>query len=225
MATSYPTSLDSFTNPTAVDTLDSPPHDTQHADANDAIEALQVKVGIDSSADTSSHDYLIGDLLSRIATLEAAGSPIVKVEAFTSSGTWTVPAGVTYAIAHMTGGGGGIAIDATDAGDGGSSSVAFASGTVTASGGSRAAVAGYSSNVIGPVPYAGVANSGHGAFGVNGKINAAAAGRAEDGAHIVAGADVTPAASITVTVGAGGAAGTAGAAGGSGYVWIEYQES
>ena len=217
MATNFPTSLDTLTNPTSSDSLNSPSHSAQHANVNDAVEALQAKVGIDSSADTSSLEY-------RIAQLEAAGSPIVKVEAFTSSGTWTVPAGVTYAIAHMTGGGGGIAIDATDAGDGGSSSVAFASGTVTASGGSRAAVAGYSSNVIGPVPYAGVANSGHGAFGVNGKINAAAAGRAEDGAHIVAGADVTPAASITVTVGAGGAAGTAGAAGGSGYVWIEYQE-
>ena len=217
MATSFPSSLDSFTNPVSSDTLSSPSHSAQHANANDAIEALQVKVGIDSSADTSSLEY-------RIAQLEAAGSPIVKVEAFTSSGTWTVPAGVTYAVAHIRGGGGGIAIDATDAGDGGSSSVAFASGTVTASGGSKAAVAGYSSNVIGPVPYAAKANSGHGAFGVNGKINSAAAGRAEDGAYIVAGADVTPAASITVTVGAGGAAGTSGAAGGSGYVWIEYQE-
>ena len=151
-------------------------------------------------------------------------SNVKKVEAFTASGTWTVPAGVTYAIAHITGGGGGMAIDATDAGDGGSSSVAFASGTVTASGGSKAAVAGYSSNVIGPVPYAAKANSGHGAYGVNGKINAAAAGRAEDGAIIVAGADVTPAATISVTVGAGGTAGTSGAAGGSGYVWIEYRE-
>lgn len=45
----------------------------------------------------------------------------------------------------------------------------------------------------------------------------------QDGAYIVAGADVTPAASISVTVGAGGAAGTNGVAGGSGYVWIEYQ--
>lgn len=218
MATNFPTSLDSLTNPTSSDSLNSPSHSAQHANVNDAVEALQAKVGIDSSAVTSSLEY-------RIAQLEAAGSPIVKVEAFTSSGSWTVPTGVTYAVAHIRGGGGGMAIDATDAGDGGSSSVAFASGTVTANGGSKAAVAGYSSNVIGPVPYAAKANSGHGAFGVNGKINAASAGRAEDGAYIVAGADVTPAASITVTVGAGGTAGSAGAAGGSGYVWIEYQES
>ena len=40
----------------------------------------------------------------------------------------------------------------------------------------------------------------------------------------VAGAPVTPGASISVTVGAGGSAGTAGAAGGSGYVYIEYYE-
>ena len=42
-----------------------------------------------------------------------------------------------------------------------------------------------------------------------------------------AGDTVTPAASISVTVGAGGAAATGGdggAAGGSGYVVIEYQE-
>lgn len=41
MATNFPTSADSFTNPTAVDTLDSPPHDQQHADINDAMEAVQ----------------------------------------------------------------------------------------------------------------------------------------------------------------------------------------
>jgi hypothetical protein len=59
MATNFPSSLDSFTNPTAVDTLDSPPHDTQHADANDAIEALQAKVGVNSSAVATSHDYIL----------------------------------------------------------------------------------------------------------------------------------------------------------------------
>ena len=39
-----------------------PPHDEQHADANDAIEALQAKVGVDSSAVTSSLDYRVGQL-------------------------------------------------------------------------------------------------------------------------------------------------------------------
>ena len=153
-------------------------------------------------------------------------SSVKKVARFTASGSWTVPTGVTYAIAHIKGGGGGVAVGANDAGNGGSSSVAFASGTVTATGGTKAGIAGSGGNVIGDIGYAGQANSGHGALGSAGKATSASAGRAEDGALIVAGAAVTPAASITVTIGAGGTAGTAvaGAAGGSGYVWIEYQE-
>jgi hypothetical protein len=66
MASNFPTSLDNFTNPTSTDTLDSPPHDVQHSDANDAIESLQAKVGIDSSAVTTSHDYKIGALEDRL---------------------------------------------------------------------------------------------------------------------------------------------------------------
>jgi hypothetical protein len=62
MATNFPTSLDSLTNPSATDTLDSPPHDEQHADANDAIEALQAKVGVDSSADTNSLDFKVNNI-------------------------------------------------------------------------------------------------------------------------------------------------------------------
>jgi len=62
MATNFPASLDTLTNPSATDTLDSPPHDEQHADANDAIEALQAKVGINSSADTNSLDYKVNNI-------------------------------------------------------------------------------------------------------------------------------------------------------------------
>jgi hypothetical protein len=59
MATNFPTSLDSLTNPTSGDTLDSPDHAGQHADVNDAVEALQAKVGVDGSAVTTSLDYLV----------------------------------------------------------------------------------------------------------------------------------------------------------------------
>jgi hypothetical protein len=62
MATNFPASLDSLTNPSATDTLDSPPHDEQHADANDAIEALQSKVGVDGSADTNSLDFKVNNI-------------------------------------------------------------------------------------------------------------------------------------------------------------------
>ena len=57
MATNFPTSLDSLTNPSGTDSMSSPSHAGQHADANDAIEALQAKVGVDGSAVTSSLDF------------------------------------------------------------------------------------------------------------------------------------------------------------------------
>lgn len=66
MATSFPDSLDALTNPNATDNLSNPSHSEQHKNANDAIEALQAKVGIDNSNVSTSLDY-------RIAQLEAGG--------------------------------------------------------------------------------------------------------------------------------------------------------
>jgi hypothetical protein len=140
---------------------------------------------------------------------------VTNVEAFTASGTFTPPAGVTYAIAHIRGGGG--SASRTGGGAGGASSVAFAGGTVTANGGALADNA----NVESTAGFAGATNSGKGATGRSGAYSGAIV--AGDGAYIVAGGAVTPGSGITVTVGAGGTAGTTGAAGGSGYVWIEYQ--
>lgn len=62
MATSFPTGLDALTNPTSGNTLASPDHAGQHADANDAIEALEAKVGVNGSAVTSSLDYKITNI-------------------------------------------------------------------------------------------------------------------------------------------------------------------
>ena len=59
MTTSFPTGLDALTNPTGSSSLTSPDHAGQHADANDAIEALEAKVGVNGSAVTSSLDYKI----------------------------------------------------------------------------------------------------------------------------------------------------------------------
>jgi len=141
-----------------------------------------------------------------------------NVAAFTASGTWTVPAGVTYAVAHIRAGGGGGG--RTGAGTGGTSSVAFAGGTISATGGGGLNT---DSPII--VTIAGAANSGNGAFfnASDAGGNYTIGGKAQDGALITAGGAVTPAASITVTVGAGGTAGTSGAAGGTGYVYITYE--
>lgn len=48
MASSYPGSLDSLTNPASGDAMNSGAgHAAQHADANDAIEAIQATLGVD----------------------------------------------------------------------------------------------------------------------------------------------------------------------------------
>jgi hypothetical protein len=44
MATNFPGSVDNFSNPNATDSLNAPSHSSQHADANDAIEAIETYV-------------------------------------------------------------------------------------------------------------------------------------------------------------------------------------
>lgn len=62
MSTNFPASLDTLTNPIAGDFLNSPDHAGQHTNANDAIEALEAKVGANSSAVTTSHDYKLSNV-------------------------------------------------------------------------------------------------------------------------------------------------------------------
>lgn len=55
----FPTSLDLLTNPTATSDTNLVSHADQHSNANDAIEALETKVGINNSAVATSIDYLL----------------------------------------------------------------------------------------------------------------------------------------------------------------------
>ena len=85
MATNFPTSLDSLTNPATTDQLNSPSHAAQHADANDAIEQLQAKVGVNSSAVTTSHDYKIAQLEAAI-TAGVSGTKLIYQDVRNQSG-------------------------------------------------------------------------------------------------------------------------------------------
>ena len=153
------------------------------------------------------------------AALEDISVPQKRIEAFTGSGTWTVPAGVTYAIAHVLGGGGGGGGQSTTGGAGGFSRVAFASGNLDSAGGRASAITG--SGTESPAP-AGPANTGQG--GVSNNRLSGEQSFGGDSKFIVGGAAVTPAASIAITVGAGGTAGSGARAGSTGYVFIEYFE-
>lgn len=66
MATNFPTSLDVLVNPQPNDSVELVPHATQHANANDAIEALESKVGANNSTDPNSLDYKVKTLETNI---------------------------------------------------------------------------------------------------------------------------------------------------------------
>jgi hypothetical protein len=98
MATNFPGSLDTLTNPTSSDSLSSPSHSAQHANVNDAVEALQAKVGADSSAVTTSLDY-------KVAQLEAVShGKILQVVSTTKTDTFTasVATGATTSVTGLT---------------------------------------------------------------------------------------------------------------------------
>lgn len=85
MAISFPSTIDVLTNPTGTDTLSSPSHSDQHINANDAIEALEAKVGADSSAVTTSHDYKLAHLTaSDITDLTASAAELNIMDGVTA---------------------------------------------------------------------------------------------------------------------------------------------
>lgn len=61
MSTTFPTTLDNWTNPGATTEMDDTgfEHDLLHAHAFDAIEAIEAKVGVDGSNVTTSLDYIV----------------------------------------------------------------------------------------------------------------------------------------------------------------------
>lgn len=73
MAINFPTSLDNFTNPSSGNTLDSPSHSLQHSDINDAVEAMQRKVGVGTAVAGSAS-------AGQVLTISAAGTS-----------TWSTP--------------------------------------------------------------------------------------------------------------------------------------
>lgn len=57
MPTNFPAALDTLVNPLGTDNLDNPDHAGQHSDANDAIEAIQAKLGVTNSTVQTSIEY------------------------------------------------------------------------------------------------------------------------------------------------------------------------
>ena len=109
MTTVFPGSLDALTNPTASDDTSTVDHAAQHANANDAIEALEAKVGVNSSAVTSSLDYKVSNAASvdpghkhTTAGLSITGTPD-GTKFLKDDGSWSTPPTTTVATTSVTG--------------------------------------------------------------------------------------------------------------------------
>ena len=87
LATNFPDSLDNLVNPNSSDPLSSPSHSQQHANINDAIEAIQTKVGVDNSSDENSLDY-------RVSQLEETSGAEVAQELGLTSNNNTIISGI-----------------------------------------------------------------------------------------------------------------------------------
>ena len=74
MASTFPTTIDTLTDGVSTSYLNNPDHTTIHNDANDAVEKLEAKVGADSSAVTTSHDYKLSGVTGSDKAVSLIGS-------------------------------------------------------------------------------------------------------------------------------------------------------
>lgn len=86
--TNFPTSLDSLPNPTGSDLMENATaaldHDVQHSNANDAIEALEAKVGINGSAVTTTHDYKLSGVTGSDKAVSKTGTETLTNKTLTA---------------------------------------------------------------------------------------------------------------------------------------------
>jgi hypothetical protein len=69
LPSNYPDSLDNLTNPESNSSLEG--HAALHATVNDAIEAIELKLGVDGSQDVNSIDYKLAELETSLNSLDA----------------------------------------------------------------------------------------------------------------------------------------------------------
>lgn len=104
MPTIFPGSLDSYTNPTAADNLNSPGvvHHVQHDNHNDAISAIEAKLGINLSLVTTSVDYIITLLLMEATQHPKGGYREITGQPFPTLVRWYVDATKTVSLVEKT---------------------------------------------------------------------------------------------------------------------------
>ena len=85
MSTSYPGAIDSYTHPQPNDPRSGGTSlSTYHSNLQDAIVALQTKVGADSSAVTSSHDYKLSGVTGTDKAVSKTGTETLTNKTLTA---------------------------------------------------------------------------------------------------------------------------------------------
>jgi hypothetical protein len=98
MASTYPTSLDNFTNPIAANPLTAPSHAQQHADINDAVEALEAKVAVGNTVLGTWIDYTptwTGGLTNPVVGNGVILGRYSRVNQLVTAQIWVVPGSTT----------------------------------------------------------------------------------------------------------------------------------
>lgn len=110
MAIQYPAALDNFINPTSNDRLDSVtvPHHQQHADLNDAVEAIQTVIGLNPAGGHLTVKDRISSLESNVSNISVLNGLIdVTINSVTTGQVlrYNGSAWVNYAEENLVDGG------------------------------------------------------------------------------------------------------------------------
>lgn len=103
-AISYPTSLDSLTNPSGTDSVATVSHSGQHSNANDAIEAIEAKLGITGSTAVSNSILAGNGAGSSLWTTFPTTTNLTATGAITGSGLGTFGSLISQASSTIVGG-------------------------------------------------------------------------------------------------------------------------
>lgn len=104
MTTAFPGFLDSFPNPGSTTNQDDPGllHHVQHSNENDAIAAIEAKLGVSLSSVTTSMDYVVNLLLMTQTQQAGGGYREIVGQPFPTLVTWYTNAGKTIKLVEKS---------------------------------------------------------------------------------------------------------------------------
>lgn len=110
MATAFPGAIDTFTNPSSGQFQNSPSHSQQHDNINDAMAAVQAKVGATGSAVTTSLTYKLGGVTGTDLAVSKTGAETLTNKTLTTpiiaqilnSGTLSLPTSTDTLVGRAT---------------------------------------------------------------------------------------------------------------------------